>query len=147
MGRVWLARDELLDRVVAVKEVWHREGPSAGDVAALRGRPRRISSAAATPIQGRFPSDVVYGPTDHAALRLITFGGEFDQARRSYRDNVVVCATLAHEQCKVGPRPWTWSGFAGDRRVHRGLCRGCAQLRRVVRSPLGDRDDAGWEQF
>jgi hypothetical protein len=44
----------------------------------------------------RFPTGAVYGPTDHAALRLITCGGEFDVSRRSYRDNVVVYARLAH---------------------------------------------------
>ncbi|WDZ83374.1 class F sortase [Micromonospora cathayae] len=43
-----------------------------------------------------FPSAAVYGPTDHAALRLITCGGDFDAARRSYRDNVIVYARLAH---------------------------------------------------
>ncbi|BCJ59673.1 class F sortase [Micromonospora endophytica] len=43
-----------------------------------------------------FPSEAVYGPTDHAALRLITCGGEFDGARNSYRDNIIVYATLAH---------------------------------------------------
>lgn len=43
-----------------------------------------------------FPSEAVYGSTDHAALRLITCGGDFDQARRSYRDNVIAYARLAH---------------------------------------------------
>ncbi|WBB76672.1 class F sortase [Micromonospora sp. WMMD1128] len=46
----------------------------------------------------RFPSDDVYGPTDHAALRLITCGGEFDRKRDSYRDNVIVYARLARAQ-------------------------------------------------
>ncbi|MFI2712334.1 class F sortase [Micromonospora sp. NPDC018662] len=46
----------------------------------------------------RFPSDDVYGPTDHAALRLITCGGEFDRERDSYRDNVIVYARLARAQ-------------------------------------------------
>lgn len=41
-----------------------------------------------------FPTDLVYGATDDAALRLITCGGEFDPAERSYRDNIVVFATL-----------------------------------------------------
>ncbi|MBM0231117.1 class F sortase [Micromonospora sp. STR1_7] len=44
----------------------------------------------------RFPTDEVYGPTDHAALRLITCGGEFDEATQHYRDNVIVYARLAH---------------------------------------------------
>ena len=41
-----------------------------------------------------FPTERVYGDIDHAGLRLITCGGEFDRAARSYRDNVVVYASL-----------------------------------------------------
>ena len=44
-----------------------------------------------------FPTERVYGDIDHAGLRLITCGGSFDRAARSYRDNVVVYAGL------VGP--------------------------------------------
>ncbi|WP_147457478.1 class F sortase [Micromonospora sp. CV4] len=43
-----------------------------------------------------FPTDEVYGATDHAALRLITCGGEFDDTTQHYRDNVIVYARLAH---------------------------------------------------
>jgi Sortase domain len=39
-----------------------------------------------------FPTDQVYAPTLQPTLRLITCGGSFDQARRSYRDNVIVFA-------------------------------------------------------
>jgi hypothetical protein len=39
------------------------------------------------------PTKLVYGNTDHAALRLITCGGPFDSAGH-YRDNVVVLASL-----------------------------------------------------
>jgi sortase (surface protein transpeptidase) len=42
----------------------------------------------------KFPTEAVYFPTLNRELRLITCGGEFDYARRSYRDNVVVYATL-----------------------------------------------------
>jgi len=45
--------------------------------------------------KAKFPSDRVYGPTPLPELRLITCGGEFDAARHSYRDNVVVYAVLA----------------------------------------------------
>lgn len=45
-----------------------------------------------------FPTELVYGATDHAALRLITCGGTFDRAERSYRDNVIVFATLVGSQ-------------------------------------------------
>ena len=40
-----------------------------------------------------FPTAEVYGPTTGAELRLITCGGDFDRARGSYLDNVVVYAS------------------------------------------------------
>lgn len=42
----------------------------------------------------KFPTEAVYFPTLDRELRLITCGGSFNQAVRSYRDNVVVYATL-----------------------------------------------------
>lgn len=42
-----------------------------------------------------FPVELVYGPAPRPGLRLITCGGEFDDAAGDYRDNVVVFATLA----------------------------------------------------
>ncbi|HEV2088765.1 MAG TPA: class F sortase [Cryptosporangiaceae bacterium] len=41
-----------------------------------------------------FPTQLVYGDTDHAALRLITCGGEFDRRSGDYLDNIVVMASL-----------------------------------------------------
>jgi hypothetical protein len=41
-----------------------------------------------------FPTRDVFGPVPAAELRLITCGGEFDRARGSYRDNLVVFARL-----------------------------------------------------
>ena len=41
-----------------------------------------------------FPSLEVYGDTAGPELRLITCGGDFDDAARSYRDNTVVFARL-----------------------------------------------------
>lgn len=41
-----------------------------------------------------FPTRLVYGNTDHAALRLITCGGPFDFATGHYVDNIVVFASL-----------------------------------------------------
>lgn len=41
-----------------------------------------------------FPTESVYGDVDRAELRLITCGGDFDSAARSYRDNTVVFAHL-----------------------------------------------------
>ncbi|WP_241832795.1 class F sortase [Amycolatopsis sp. CB00013] len=42
----------------------------------------------------RFPTKEVYGRTAGPELRLITCGGSFDRAARSYRDNVIVFAQL-----------------------------------------------------
>ena len=42
----------------------------------------------------RFPTDEVYYPTPEPTLRLVTCGGDFDTQARSYRDNLVVFATL-----------------------------------------------------
>lgn len=42
-----------------------------------------------------FPTEAVFGPVRAPALRLVTCGGEFDRAARSYRDNIVVSARLA----------------------------------------------------
>jgi hypothetical protein len=42
-----------------------------------------------------FPAERVYGPIDHAGLRLITCGGDFDRRSGHYEDNVVVFAAAA----------------------------------------------------
>jgi sortase family protein len=42
----------------------------------------------------RFPSAAVYGPIDHAGLRLITCGGDFDSRSGHYEDNIVAYADL-----------------------------------------------------
>jgi sortase (surface protein transpeptidase) len=44
--------------------------------------------------KSHFPTLLVYGNTDHAALRLITCGGAFDSATGHYVDNIVVFASL-----------------------------------------------------
>jgi hypothetical protein len=44
--------------------------------------------------QSQFPSQAVYGPINHAGLRLITCGGTYDAGRHTYLDNVVVFARL-----------------------------------------------------
>jgi hypothetical protein len=43
--------------------------------------------------KGAFPTNAVYGPAPGSSLRLITCGGTFDAAARSYRDNIVVYAS------------------------------------------------------
>ncbi|MBL7253456.1 class F sortase [Paractinoplanes lichenicola] len=42
----------------------------------------------------RFPADAVYGAIDHAGLRLITCGGDFDDRTGHYVDNIVAYAEL-----------------------------------------------------
>lgn len=44
--------------------------------------------------KARFPSELVFGNTSYAALRLITCGGQFDRATGHYLDNIVVLASL-----------------------------------------------------
>ena len=41
-----------------------------------------------------FPTQLVYGDIDHAGLRVLTCGGEFDENAGHYRDNIVVFASL-----------------------------------------------------
>jgi hypothetical protein len=41
-----------------------------------------------------FPTQQIYGDTPDAQLRLISCTGTFDKSARSYRDNIVVFATL-----------------------------------------------------
>jgi hypothetical protein len=43
----------------------------------------------------KYPADMIYGPTDYAALRLITCGGDFDFATGHYLSSVVVFAVLS----------------------------------------------------
>jgi LPXTG-site transpeptidase (sortase) family protein len=45
-----------------------------------------------------FPTDLVYGNTEGPELRLITCGGVFDHSARSYKDNIIVFATLVPPQ-------------------------------------------------
>ena len=52
--------------------------------------------------KARFPSELVYGDTDHAALRLITCGGNFDSASGHYVDNTVVLASLVRSSPPPG---------------------------------------------
>ena len=42
-----------------------------------------------------YPAKTIYGPTDYAALRLITCGGDYDFATHHYLSSVVVFAVLS----------------------------------------------------
>lgn len=59
-----------------------------------RWAPFRVTSVGRYP-KDAFPTGRVYGPTPDAQLRLITCGGAFDHARKSYLDNTVVYAVAA----------------------------------------------------
>ena len=50
----------------------------------------------------RFPTAQVYGPIDHAGLRLVTCGGEYDDRRHRYSANVVVFAALSATKARPG---------------------------------------------
>jgi sortase (surface protein transpeptidase) len=70
----------------------------AGDVIEIK---RADSSVAKFIVDGTasypksaFPTELVYGPSDQAGLRLVTCGGEFDRAARSYLNNIIVFARL-----------------------------------------------------
>jgi hypothetical protein len=43
----------------------------------------------------KYPAEMIYGPTDYAALRLITCGGDYDFATHHYLSSVVVFAVLS----------------------------------------------------
>ncbi|MGH3502709.1 MAG: class F sortase, partial [Nocardioidaceae bacterium] len=42
----------------------------------------------------QFPTTAVYGSTNHAGLRLITCGGQFNPNKGHYKDNIVAYASL-----------------------------------------------------
>jgi sortase (surface protein transpeptidase) len=44
--------------------------------------------------KSNFPTKIIYGATEHAALRLITCGGAFDYATGHYLSSTVVFASL-----------------------------------------------------
>ena len=64
---------------------------SRADASVVRFTVTRVARYA----KAAFPTADVYGPTQDADLRLITCGGQFDRAKGSYRDNVVVYASVA----------------------------------------------------
>jgi hypothetical protein len=69
-----------------------------GDQVTVTRKDRKIAVFAVTRVarfsKSQFPSRAVYGPIDHAGLRLITCGGTYDAARHRYLDNVVVFGRL-----------------------------------------------------
>lgn len=54
-----------------------------------------VVDSSARHLKDEFPTDAVYGPTPEPTLRLVTCGGVFDSDEMSYRDNLIVFASLA----------------------------------------------------
>jgi hypothetical protein len=48
-----------------------------------------------------FPTEMIYGPTNYASLRVVTCGGTFDYASGHYLSSVVVFASLVSSQRSV----------------------------------------------
>jgi hypothetical protein len=69
-----------------------------GDVVEVARSDDRVAVFTVTRVsrfaKSRFPTRAVFGGINHAGLRLITCGGQFDQSVHRYRDNVVAFATL-----------------------------------------------------
>jgi len=81
------------------RAVFHRLSTMRpGDQVAVTRKDGKIAVFTVTRVarfsKSQFPSRAVYGPIDHAGLRLITCGGTYDAARHRYLDNVVVFARL-----------------------------------------------------
>jgi hypothetical protein len=69
-----------------------------GDQITVNRQDGSLAIFAVTKVEQRaktaFPTAEVYGPINHAGLRLITCGGEFDSTSGHYKDNVIVFADL-----------------------------------------------------
>lgn len=87
----WKSRDGAFARLHTLR---------AGDPVNVARRDGTVAMFEVTKVEryakDHFPTEAVYGAIDHAGLRLITCGGEFDSGRGSYRDNIVVYAALKH---------------------------------------------------
>lgn len=54
-----------------------------------------------------YPANLIYGPSDYPALRVITCGGTFDYATRHYLSSVVVFASLvSSSRASLGTGAW-----------------------------------------
>jgi hypothetical protein len=73
-------------------------GLRSGDVIEIRRKDASVARFEVDSVKSypksAFPTDLVYGASDRAGLRLITCGGQFDKDARSYLNNVIVFAIL-----------------------------------------------------
>lgn len=87
-----------VDSVAGPAVFWRlRDVPVGAQIVVPRTDGRRTTftvDRVATYPKDAFPAAEVYGGTANAQLRLITCGGSFDRAVRSYTDNVVVFASV-----------------------------------------------------
>lgn len=93
--------------VVAGHVTWDRAPAVFFDLARLRAGDRvevdradgKVAVFTVTRVgaydKATFPTEQVYGAIDHAGLRLITCGGEYDDRRHRYAANLVVFAALS----------------------------------------------------
>src|SRR5260370_33970452 len=61
-------------------------------------------------VKSNFPAKTVYGPTDYAALRLITCSCAFDYTTGPYLSSTVVFASLTSSRRGHEVRAWPWLG-------------------------------------
>jgi sortase (surface protein transpeptidase) len=78
-----------------------------GDVVKVARDDHRVAVFEVTRVtayaKSEFPTRAVYGGIDHAGLRLITCGGEFDRSSDRYSDNIVAFAKLVSTDPKGSP--------------------------------------------
>ena len=80
--------------------VFHRlQDLTPGDVIRVHREDARVAEFIVDDVESfakeTFPTEQVYGDIDHAGLRLITCGGDYDRGAGGYLANTVVFATLA----------------------------------------------------
>jgi hypothetical protein len=68
-----------------------------------------------------FPTEQVYGHTDHAALRLITCGGTYLEKRHRYLENVVVYARRDGRRTDCHGSGWPTAHGSMRRRTGRAV--------------------------
>lgn len=77
-----------------------------GDEITVNREDGSVAVFAVTKVEQRakdaFPTAEVYGAINHAGLRLITCGGQFDSSSGHYKDNVIVFADLKTALVKAG---------------------------------------------
>lgn len=78
---------------------WRLPELTPGDRVVVHGRDGTATAFVVDRLErwakAEFPTDLVYRDGDGPELRLVTCGGPFDVDERSYRDNIIVFATLA----------------------------------------------------